>query len=85
MNHVFKLVLGGLVWARNSPMANLLDLFGVCVDCHPVYYLSATLIRNILLLVGVNQACENTLGKCTLTGLHVFQQTTEFLLEFFLF
>lgn len=39
-------------------MENLRDLFGVCDDCHPVHYLSATQIRNILLLVAVNQACE---------------------------
>ena len=62
-------------------MRNLLDLFGVYVDCRPVNYLSATQIRNIPLLVVVNQACKNTLGKCTLTGLHVLQQTiAEFLL-----
>ena len=31
-------------------MANLLDLFGVCVHCHSLHYLSATQIRYILLV-----------------------------------
>lgn len=68
-------------------MANLLDLFDVghVVDCHPVHYFSAIRIRNILLPVTVNQVCENTLGKGTLAGLHVLQQTIEFLLVFFCF
>ena len=56
MNHVFEIVFGGRRLGQEQPhMANLLDLFVVCVDCHLVHYLSATLIRNILLLVASMQ------------------------------
>ena len=41
-------------------MANLLDFFGVYVDCQPVHSLLATQIRtDTLLLVTVNQVCDN--------------------------